>query len=64
MKKRLLFVLFTVVLSASLCFGVFAAEEVVTDSTGTYQYTSYSGYFARLDKVLTQPDADFVIPER
>ncbi len=63
MKKRLLFVLFTVVLSASLCFGVFAAEEVVTDSTGTYQYTSYSGYFARLDKVLTQPDADFVIPE-
>lgn len=63
MKKRLLFVLITVILSAACCFGVFAAEEVVTDSTGTYLYTSYSGYRARLDKVLTQPDADFVIPE-
>ncbi len=63
MKKRLLFVFITVILSAVCGFGVFAAEEVVTDSTGTYQYTSYSGYFARLDKVLTQPDADFVIPE-
>lgn len=63
MKKRLLFIFVTVILSALCGFGVFAAEEVVTDSTGTYRYTSYSGSRARLDKVLTQPDADFVIPE-
>ena len=45
------------------CFAAAPAEEVLTDSTGTYQYTSYFGSRARLDKVLTQPDADFVIPE-
>lgn len=66
MKKRLLFIFITVILliSASVfCFAAAPAEEVLTDSTGTYQYTSYFGSWARLDKVLTQPDADFVIPE-
>ena len=66
MKKRLLFIFITVILlilSSVCCFAAAPAEEVLTDSTGTYRYTSYFGSRARLDKVLTQPDADFVIPE-
>ena len=62
-KNKIIFgAVIVIILIAALGFGAFAADESVTDSTGMYQYSSY-GSGVRLDKVLIQPDADFIIPE-
>ena len=62
MKKIILGLAAVIILMIFAAPAVFAAGESVTDSTGTYQYTINDDGVS-LDKVLTQPDADFIIPE-